>query len=361
VVEDEWGTQLIRGWNTAGWYEMPARIGDKIATLIGAAKGEVVVCDSTSVNLYKAVSGALSLNPSRKKIISEAGNFPTDLYILDGISRFAASNPTIEIQPRENIIEAIDTDTAVVVLTHVHYVSGEIFPMQEITRKAHEMGALIVWDLSHSVGAAHTDLNEAQADFAVGCGYKHLNGGPGAPAFLFAAQRHHLGLQQPLSGWFSHKNPFEFVDDYLPADGIAKMLTGTTGVLGASALEASLDVMLETKTTERLAKTSKLSTIFQELVEDHCSGFDLTLASPALASERGAHISYRHPHAYPIMQNLIKRGVIGDFRSPDYIRLGFSPLFMSFENLFDAVQILAEILTTKSYLSSEFKTQNAVT
>jgi len=361
AVEHEWGTQLIRGWNTAGWYDMPTRLGNKLSQLIGAADGEVVVCDSTSVNLFKAVSAALSINPSRNKIISEVGNFPTDLYILDGIKQFSNNNPTIRIKPRNNIIEAIDTETAVVVLTHVHYVSGEIFPMDLITRKAHEMGALIVWDLSHSVGAVRTDLNSAKADFAVGCGYKHLNGGPGAPAFLYAAKRHHQTMQQPLSGWFSHKKPFEFNDDYMPADGISKMLTGTTGVLGASALEASLDIMLEARTTDRLAKVLNLTTIFQNLITKQCSGLGLTLASPENPADRGAHISYRHSNAYAIMQNLIKRGVIGDFRSPDYMRFGFSPLFMSFEDLLDAVEILREILTTKSYLSPEFQVLNAVT
>lgn len=361
VIEDEWGTQLIRGWNKSGWYELPARIGGKISTLIGARPNEVVLCDSTSVNLFKAVSAALSLNPSRRKIITEAGNFPTDLYILDGISRTSSGHPTIDIRPREEIFEAIDVETAVVVLTHVHYVSGEIFPMKALTEKAHKMGALIVWDLSHSVGAVHTDLNAAEADFAVGCGYKHLNGGPGAPAFLFAATKHHQTMHQPLSGWFSHKNPFDFSDEYAPANGISRLLTGTTAVLGASALEASLDVMIESSSSERISKMLNLSAIFQQLVHQYCGTFDLILASPSAPKKRGAHISYRHVNAYAIMQNLIKRGVIGDFRSPDYMRFGFSPLFMSYENLFDVVEILKEILATKSYLSPEYQILNAVT
>ena len=361
VVNDEWGTELIRGWNSAGWYELPWRLGDKIGRLIGAAPGETVICDSTSVNLFKAVAAAFELQLGRSTIVTEAGNFPTDLYMLDGLRRFVGDDCTVDVRPRAEVIDAIDGNTAVVVLTHVHYVSGELFPLDQITAEAHEAGALVVWDLSHSVGAVRTELNNAAADFAVGCGYKHLNGGPGAPAFIFAAERHHTAMRQPLSGWFGHAHPFEFSDDYQPADNIRRLLTGTTGVLGASALEAGVDVMLEADMDAMHEKRGALSALFQELVATQCAGFALELASPENARERGAHISYRHERGYAIMQNLIARGVIGDFRSPNYMRFGFSPLFMRYSDIHAAVDVLREILESRSYEDAEYQAVNAVT
>ena len=361
VISEEWGSELIRAWNSAGWYELPWRLGDKIGCLIGAAPGETVVCDNTSVNLFKAAAAAFALRPGRKKIVTEAGNFPTDLYMLDGLRRFLGDECEVEIRPRGEVIDAIDADTAVVVLTHVHYVSSAIFPMADITQRAQEAGALMVWDLSHSTGAVPVRLNDAVADFAVGCGYKHLNGGPGAPAFIYAANRHHAEMRQPLSGWFGHANPFEFSDGYQPADNVRRLLSGTTGVLGASALEASVDLMLEADADAMYAKGRKLSALFQELVASRCDGFGLELASPADAEERGAHISYRHEHSYAIMQNLIDRGVIGDFRAPDYMRFGFSPLFMRYSELGTAVDCLRDILESRSYQSSKYQAVNAVT
>jgi len=361
VVNDEWGTELIRGWNSAGWYELPWRLGDKIGRLIGAAPGETVICDSTSVNLFKAVAAAFELQLGRSTIVTEAGNFPTDLYMLDGLRRFVGDDCTVDVRPRAEVIDAIDGNTAVVVLTHVHYVSGELFPLDQITAEAHEAGALVVWDLSHSVGAVRTELNNAAADFAVGCGYKHLNGGPGAPAFIFAAERHHTAMRQPLSGWFGHAHPFEFSDDYQPADNIRRLLTGTTGVLGASALEAGVDVMLEADMDAMHEKRGALSALFQELVATQCAGFALELASPENVRERGAHISYRHERGYAIMQNLIARGVIGDFRSPNYMRFGFSPLFMRYSDIHAAVDVLREILESRSYEDAEYQAVNAVT
>ncbi len=361
TVNDEWGEELIRGWNSAGWYELPWRLGDKIGQLIGAAKGEVVVCDSTSVNLFKAVAAAFKMRPGRNKIVTEAGNFPTDLYILDGLRRFVGEDCVVDIRPREEVADAIDSDTAVVVLTHVHYVSGALFPMADITAKAHDVGALTVWDLSHSVGAVQTRLNDADADFAVGCGYKHLNGGPGAPAFIFAAKRHHSEMHQPLSGWFGHARPFEFSDDYQPADNVRRLLSGTTGVLGASALEAGVDLMLEADTDALWHKRKKLSAHFQQCIEQRCAGLGLVLASPEDAADRGAHISYRHEQGYAVMQNLIDRGVIGDFRAPDYMRFGFSPLFMSCADIESATDALAEILSSNSFEDPKYQAVHAVT
>ncbi len=361
VIGEEWGTELIRAWNSAGWYELPWRLGDKIGCLIGAASGQTVVCDNTSVNLFKAAAAAFALRPERKKIVTEAGNFPTDLYMLDGLRRFLGDECEVEIRPRAEVLDAIDADTAVVVLTHVHYVSSAIFPMADITAGTQEAGALMLWDLSHSTGAVPVRLDDAVADFAVGCGYKHLNGGPGAPAFIYAANRHHAEMRQPLSGWFGHANPFEFSDDYQPADNVRRLLSGTTGVLGASALEASVDLMLEADANAMTVNSRKLSSLFQELVASRCDGFGLELASPADAEERGAHISYRHEHSYAIMQNLIDRGVIGDFRAPDYMRFGFSPLFMRYSELDTAVDYLRDILESRSYQSSKYQAANAVT
>jgi len=361
VVADEWGNQLIRGWNKAGWYDIPWRLGDKIGELIGAEQGETVVCDSTSVNLFKAVAAACGLRPERTKIVSEAGNFPTDLYVLDGFRRFAGNAYNVDIRPREEVVDAIDAETAVVVLTHVHYISGEIFPMTEVTRLAHEAGALVVWDLSHSAGAVATDLNASEADFAVGCGYKHLNGGPGAPAFIFAAKRHHATMSQPLSGWFGHIDPFKFTDDFEPADGVRRMLCGTTGVLSATALEAGVDLMLEADPQAMGEKAVALSDLFQRRVVETCSGLGLELRSPDDARQRGANLSYGHESGYAIMQNLIARGVIGDFRAPDNMRFGFSPLFMRYTDIFDAVEILRDILESRSYEDSEFSTKHSVT
>jgi len=361
AVGREWGMELIRGWNSAGWYDIPWRLGDKIGRLVGAGPGETVVGDSTSVNLFKAAAAACSLRPERKKIVTESGNFPTDLYVLDGLSRIAGGRLDIDIRPRSGILAAIDSDTAAVVLTHVHYVSAEVFPMRDMTAAAHDAGALAVWDLSHSVGAVPTDLNGADADFAVGCGYKHLNGGPGAPAFIFAASRHHADMQQPLSGWFGHASPFEFSDDFVPADGVRRLLCGTTGVLGASALEAGVDLMLEADPKAMDAKSKALSSLFLDLVEEHCQDMGLSLRSPADATKRGAHVSLGHESGYSIMQNLIDRGVIGDFRAPDSMRFGFSPLFMRYTDVFDAVQVLSDILASRSYEQPQYNARNAVT
>jgi len=361
VVENEWGNELVRGWNSAGWYDLPWRVGDKIGRLIGAAAGETVIGDSTSVNLFKAVAAARALRPLRRDIVTEAGNFPTDLYILDGLSRLADETCKIRICDRQNVLSSIDTNTAVVVLTHVHYISGALFPMAKIVAAAHALGAIVVWDLSHSVAAVDVDLNGTQSDFAVGCGYKHLNGGPGAPAFIYAAERHHGEMHQPLSGWFGHANPFEFSDGYVPAEGAKRLLCGTTGVLGATALEAGVDVMLEADSNTMFDKTRRMSTMFQQLVEENCGGLGLELVSPLAADMRGAHISYAHEHGYAVVQNLIDRGVVGDFRAPTFVRFGFSPLFMSYTDIVDAVEIFRDVLVSRSYENLKYQHMNSVT
>jgi len=359
LVREEWGQGLIRSWNTAGWIEAPQRAGAKLARLIGARPDEVVVADSTSVNLFKLAAGALSLRPGRTKIVTEIGNFPTDVYVLEGVSRMAGAR--LEALPPDQVPAAIDDDTAAVVLTHVHYKTARRWDMAAVTATAHARGALALWDLAHTAGALACDLNAAQADLAVGCGYKYLNGGPGAPAFLYVAERHQAQIRSPLSGWMGHAAPFAFEDRYRPAQDIRGMLCGTPPMLGLAALEAGLDLQLEAEPAAVEAKGLALCDLFIRLVEDRCAGFGLALAGPRPLDERGLHVSFAHPDGYAIVQALIARGVIGDFRDPDVMRFGFSPLFLRHVDVWDAVETLREVLATRAWDRPEFQARAAVT
>ncbi|WP_375057490.1 kynureninase [Zobellella sp. DQSA1] len=360
VVEQEWGRGLIRSWNTHDWINLPERVGDKIARLIGAERGEVVVADSTSVNLFKLAAAALEMRPGRGKIVSEPGNFPTDLYILQGLERFRPG-VRLETAPREELETLIDEDTALVVLTHVHYKSGEMFDMAALTARAQAVGALMLWDLSHSAGAVPVDLNGAGADFAVGCGYKYLNGGPGAPGFLFVARRHQEAFRQPLSGWFGHANPFAMQDRFEPAAGIRRGLCGTTGVLATSVLEVGVELMVSADMGQIRAKSRRMGEIFIELVEWHCRDFGFGLASPRDAERRGSQVSFTHEQGFAIMQALIARNIIGDFRAPDILRFGFTPLYTRYVDLWDTVQALAEVMRREEWKQPEFRKLTAVT
>lgn len=361
VVEREWGNDLIRSWNINHWIDLPQRLGNKIARLVGADEGEVIVCDSTSVNLFKLAAAAVRMQPGRSKIISEPGNFPTDLYVLQGVEQFSDGRVQLHTVEREQLLEAIDEDTAVVVLTHVHYKSGSMFDMAALTARAHEKGALILWDLSHSTGAVPVDLNGVGADFAIGCGYKYLNGGPGAPAFLFVARRHQATLQQPLSGWFGHANPFAMRDDYEPAPGIERTLCGTTSVIGASVLEVGVDLMVAADMTKVRAKSVKMGELFITLVEQRLQGQGFTLVSSKDSTQRGSQVSLRHEQGYAIMQALIARGVIGDFRAPDILRFGFTPLYLRYVDIWDALEVLADIMARGEWQSSEYQVRTKVT
>lgn len=360
VVEQEWGRGLIRSWNTHDWISLPERVGDKIARLIGAERGEVVVADSTSVNLFKLAAAALEMRPGRGKIVSEPGNFPTDLYILQGLERFRPG-VRLETAPREALETLIDEDTALVVLTHVHYKSGEMFDMAALSARARAVGALMLWDLSHSAGAVPVDLNGAGADFAVGCGYKYLNGGPGAPGFLFVARRHQEAFRQPLSGWFGHANPFAMQDRFEPAAGIRRGLCGTTGVLATSVLEVGVELMVSADMGQIRAKSRRMGEIFIELVESHCGDFGFGLASPRDAERRGSQVSLTHEQGFAIMQALIARNIIGDFRAPDILRFGFTPLYTRYVDLWDTVQALAEVMRREEWQQPEFRKLTAVT
>ena len=361
AVEQEWGVGLIRSWNASvlgqGWFEMGARVGAKIAPLIGAASHEVIACDSTSVNLFKLIAAGLQMRPGRKVILSEPGNFPTDLYMIEGLERQGLAQR--RLAPRAQIADALDEDVAVLMLTHAHYKTGELFDMEALTRAAHEAGALVLWDLSHSTGALPVDLNGVNADFAVGCGYKYLCGGPGAPAFAFVAERHHADLKQPLTGWFGHARPFAFSDDYEGAPGVEQLQCGTSPVLGLTALEVGVELIAEIGVERLYAKSQALSEFFLECLADH--GIVLDLVSPKESAERGSQLSFRHPEAYAICQALIARGVIGDFRDPDILRLGFAPAYLRFEDMAQAARHLVEVLNEEEWRREEFRERAAVT
>lgn len=357
VVEQEWGEGLIRSWNSAGWFDAAARVGGKIAPLIGANPHEVIACDSTSVNLFKLIAAALHMRPGRKVVLSEPGNFPTDLYMIAGLE--AQGLAERRLAERDRLMQALDGDVALLMLTHAHYKTGALHDMAALTRAAHEAGALVLWDLSHSTGALPIDLNAVGADFAVGCGYKYLCGGPGAPAFAFVAERHQADLQQPLTGWFGHAAPFAFTDDYAGAPGIDRLQCGTPPVLGLAALEVGVDLIAEIGVARLYGKSQALSEFFLESLMAH--DVHLDLVSPPRSTERGSQLSFRHAEAYAICQALIARGVIGDFRAPDVLRLGFAPAYLSFADIAAAVRHLAEVLATGEWQRPEFNQRAAVT
>lgn len=361
AITDEWGRDLIRSWNTAGWMDMPMRIGDKIGRLIGALPGETVCADSTSINVFKALSAALRLNPGRKVILSEPDNFPTDLYMAQGLTGLLNDGHRLVLKTPDEIEAALNADTAVLMLTHVNYRSGRMHDMARLTAKAHAVGALVVWDLAHSAGAVPVDLTAAGADMAVGCGYKYLNGGPGAPAFIMVAGRHQARFSQPLSGWLGHADPFAFSVDYRPAAGIGRALCGTPAVLNMTALECGMDVMLEADQGAMRAKSLALTDLFIAEVEARGAGRGLSLLTPREHHLRGSQVSFAHAEGYAIMQALIARGVIGDFRAPDILRFGFTPLYTRYADAWKAAGALADILATGAWDRPEFKARKKVT
>lgn len=367
VVEREWGQGLIRSWNDAGWIALPQRVGDKIARLVGAGPGELVVADSTSVNLYKVLAAALDIaragDPARTVIVSERHNFPTDLYIAESLARERGCELRLADTP-EAIAAQLDSRTAVLMLTHVNYRSGRMHDMAALSQAAHAAGALAIWDLAHSAGAVPVDLHGAGADMAVGCGYKYLNGGPGAPAFVWVHPRHVERFWQPLAGWIGHAAPFEFTPGYRPAPGIARYLCGTPPVLSMAALECGVDTVLAAEPLGGMralrAKSLALTRLFADEVESSCPG--LALASPREDALRGSQVCLRHPEiGYPVIQALIARGVIGDFRAPDILRFGFTPLYLSHVEAWDAARHVAEVLRTGEWRRPEFNRRNAVT
>ena len=363
MIQKEWGNGLIGSWNKENWINMPRELGNKIAPLVGAKLGEVIVVDSTSVNLFKVLTSALLLNKNRRVIVSEAENFPSDLYILEGVNKmFGESYERHLIKEGDYEIDKyIDTSTAVVMLSHVNYKTGRISDIKRITSIAHEKGALVIWDLSHSVGVMPLYLHDCGVDFAVGCTYKHLNGGPGAPGFLYVHKSLIEKVSQPLTGWMGHIQPFEFVVNYQPANDICKYICGTPPIIAYKAIESGLTVFEQVSMNVVREKSIKLSEMFIQLMQQECIKFGFELFSPRNAEQRGSQVSFTHGNGFSIMQTLISHSVVGDFRQPNILRFGFSPLYMRFEDVWDAVICLREIMQTKEWQSEQFNKRGYVT
>jgi kynureninase len=370
VVEQEWGEELIESWNTAGWIHLPQRIGDKIARLVGAGAGELVVADSTSVNLFKALSAALTISqvdaPERRVILSERGNFPTDLYIAEALARERGFELVLTDAPEQIAAQLASGRIAVMMLTQVDYKSGRLHDMAALTRLAHAHGTLALWDLAHSAGALPVALKADEADFAIGCGYKYLNGGPGAPAFVWVHPRHAERFWQPLAGWMGHAAPFEFTPAYRPAAGIARYLCGTPALLSMAALECGVDSVLAAEPLGGMAalraKSLALTDLFIALVEQRCAGHGLAVITPRQHGLRGSQVALqRGEGAYAIVQALIARDVVGDFRAPDVLRFGFTPLTLRFVDVWDAVEHLQQVLDSGEWREPRFHRKAAVT
>ena len=375
VVTQEWGVDLIRSWNSAGWIDLPQRVGDKIARLVGAAPGELVVADSTSVNLFKVLSAALTITaidaPQRKTILSERSNFPTDLYIAEALCRERGFQ--LQLGEPDELPGLLNERTAVLMLTHVNYRTGRMHDMAALTAAAHQAGVLTVWDLAHSAGAVPVDLQGADADFAIGCGYKYLNGSPGAPAFVWAHPRHASRFWQPLAGWMGHAAPFQFTPGYKPAEGISRYLCGTPAVLSLAALECGVDTVLAAEAYGGMPalrhKSLALTRLFAAQVQAHCP--QLLLVSPSDDAARGSQVCLAHAEiGYPVIQALIARGVIGDFRAGDkshaagaldILRFGFTPLYLRHVDAWDAAEHLRQVLHSGEWQRPEFNRRHAVT
>ena len=358
TAERQWGEDLIASWNKHGWIDWPTRIASKLAPIVGAKPSELLIADSTSVCLFKLLAAAVQARPDRKKILTQEANFPTDLYVAQGLADMLEL--VVRAVEPDEVLTAIDADTAVVCLTHVDYRSAAFYDMRAVNEAAHAAGALTIWDLSHSAGAIELDLDGSHCDLALGCGYKYLNGGPGAPAFIYVAEALQDELHNPLHGWMGHAEPFAFVDDYRPAGGILKFLTGTPSILAIAALEAGLDTFDGIAMHDLEAKSRKLSQLFVAEVEARCRN-EVRLASPRDPTQRGSHDVFAHPEGYAVMQALIARGVIGDFRAPDLMRFGFCPLYNRFEEMVRAAEILADILTSREWDQPHFKARAKVT
>ena len=361
VVEAQWGNDLIKSWNVHNWMDLPQRVGDRIANLIGADQGEVLACDTTSINLFKLLAAALELRPDRHVIIGQADNFPTDNYLAEGLIRLTGGRHELRLIEGDDLTAAIDDSVALVFLTQVDYRTGYVQDMAAVTKAAHNAGALILWHLCHSAGALNVRLNAAEADFAAGCSYKYLNGGPGAPAFLFVAKHLQDQVQQPLSGWHGHAAPFEFERAYRPAPGIMRQLCGTLSILALSALDAALDVFDDVDMADLRAKSQMLTALFIDLMEKRCGSHGFTLATTRDQTRRGSQVSWRHDMGYPIMQALIADGVVGDFRSPDILRFGFAPLYLRYVDVWDAVTVIDRVMVERRWDRPEFHQRAAVT
>lgn len=369
VITDEWGTGLIRSWNTAGWFDLPTKLGDKVAGLVGGGSGATVVTDSTSINLFKAASAALKMqatdSPERRVILTQAENFPTDIYMLQGLAEQLGDGYEVRLVDDAEVTagfpNTMTNEVALVVLTHVNYRTGRLFDMSTTTSAIHDGGALVIWDLCHSAGALEIDLEGAGADMAIGCTYKFLNGGPGSPAFIWVSEALQNRFTQPLSGWWGHAKPFEMAPDYAPADGIRRYLTGTQGIISMSVAELGLDIFARADMAAVRAKSLELSDLFIGLVEERLSAHPIEVVTPREHEHRGSQVSITHPEGFAIMSALIERGVIGDYREPEVLRFGLTPLYLGYTDIWDTVEALRDILDNRLWDAPEFKVRGAVT
>lgn len=366
-TKQEWGDDLIASWGKNGWFEAPRKVGDKLAKLLGADAGEVLIADSVSVNIFKALTAAFSLRPDRKIMLSESGNFPTDLYLMEGLANFsqllagAGQGLVNKVVEPKAILSQLTEAVAVLLLTHIHYKTAEIKEMAAITAAAHEKGILVIWDLSHSVGSVPLQLNEAAADFAVGCGYKFLNGGPGAPAFIYVAKRHQAAAMPVLSGWMGHQDPFAFTDDYQPAPGIERFRCGTPGILGLTALESGIDLFLSTDIGLLRQKAIRLSRLFIELMQELCDLYGFQLVSPEEDSKRGGHVSYFHSQGHAIYQAVKQRGILSDYRTPGILRFGITPMYLRFVDIYQVVASLKAVMEKREWDVPAYQIRAAIT
>lgn len=366
VVEREWGRDLISSWNTNGWFDLPTRIGAKIAELIGGTKGACVATDTTSINVFKALGAAIGMQredaPARRVIISERENFPSDLYMVEGLIEFLDQGYELRlIDDLEGLEAALTDEVAVVLLTEVNYRTGRLWNMKQVTSLVHDAGALVVWDLCHSVGAVPIELDAAGADFAVGCTYKYLNGGPGSPAFIWVAEQHVARARQPLSGWWAHAEPFAMQVGFEPALSARAMLTGTQPIISLATMEVGVDITLSVDQTLLREKSLNLTSLFIALVESRLAHHPLTLVTPREAAERGSHVSIRHPEGFAVMKALIAQGVVGDYREPEVLRFGFTPLYIGYADVWDAVETLGRVLDEELWRDPQFHERGAVT
>ena len=359
TVTEEWGQMLITGWNRAGWMDQPSRVGDRVGRLIGAEPGSVVMGDTLSIKVYQALASAFEMNPTRKVVLSDTGNFPSDLYMAQGLCRTLGPDYQLKTVAPEDVLAALDDSVAVMMITEVDYRTGRRHDMAALTARAHQVGALAIWDLAHSAGALPVEVAAGGADFAVGCSYKYLNSGPGGPAFIYVAPRHAETARPALSGWLGHEAPFAFNLDYRPGSGVERMRVGTPPVLQLAALEAALDIWDQVEMADIRATSLALTDQFIAGVEATCP--DLALATPRDHASRGSQVSFRHPEGYAIMQALIARGVIGDFRAPDILRFGFTPLFINAEDVAKAIAIIADVMANRLWDRPEYKTRAKVT
>ncbi len=366
AVTQQWGANLIGAWNSADWVNLPRTVGAKLAGLLGAQADEVVVADSTSINVFKLLAGILALpdianNPKRNVIVSERGNFPTDLYMAEGVNAMLGGRFTLKLVEHDQILEALDESTAVALITQVDYCTGQCHDMAAINHAATLAGTYVIWDLSHSAGAVPLKLNADGTEFAVGCGYKYLNGGPGAPAYLYVGTKWQTRLSTPLSGWFGHRHPFQFSTTYLPAENISRMLCGTPAVLATVALRCGIETFEGVDMAVVRTKSLALTDLFGRLMVDHCGPYGFGCISPRVQTLRGSQLSFAHEHAYEIMQAIIDKGVIGDFRQPNLVRFGFTPLYTRYVDCWDAVMVIREVMQTQAWQDPRYQDRNEVT